>query len=163
MGFFRYRISRRKFTPIVWNEARDKNEKADDFCTAVFKPIGGNSAQGLAVQGLCGCTVLIVASRTGVYMSHYWESMVFSPNDEWLEGTNAAALFNNYVINGIVNGIPNPPTAPADKPPRQASLTANAPTILAGAGPNNDKVKGYLIRPHVVRSQRKILTMQRSG
>lgn len=131
------------FIPIVWEDS----QTSDGFCTALFEPIGGATAKSFGVRELCGCTVLIIASRTGVYLAHYFEDIVFDPDDDFLKGTTEEALFNNYVIKGLINGVPKPPGAPRLAPPRQVSLTANARTLMAGAGPENKFLKAYLIHP----------------
>lgn len=139
-NFFTSELVPKNFKPIVWGD-----NTRDGFCTALFEDIGGNKAKSLAAQGLCGCTVLIVASRTGVYMAHYFENMAFDPDQIWLDEWNTPEeCFNANVIQGLTNGVP---AAPRARRPRQVSLTSNAAAILAGAGPDGDKVKGYLIYP----------------
>ncbi|KAL2070257.1 hypothetical protein VTL71DRAFT_13283 [Oculimacula yallundae] len=60
---------------IVWDDGTET-----DFNTAVYKDLS-SEALSLGSEGLCGCTVLLVVSRTGVYMSYYFESLAFSPDD----------------------------------------------------------------------------------
>jgi hypothetical protein len=67
--------------PIVWQSV---GGRGTDFNTAMYTAIGANQAISLGVKHLCGCTTLVIISRTGVYMAHYWESIAFSLEPEWL-------------------------------------------------------------------------------
>lgn len=67
-----------------------------------------------AVGGLFGCTLVIVASQQGVWMSHFWEVEYFRATEasalrNWESGTPATArernTFNTKVINSILHGL----------------------------------------------------------
>lgn len=68
--------------PIIWDvRTRDGMEDAN---TADFTEYG-DTAVSYGTRGLCGCTVLAIFSEKGLYVAHYWENIVFSPNEEYLE------------------------------------------------------------------------------
>lgn len=59
---------------IVWQK------QGSDINTAFIKKYGRN-AFSLGTMGLCGCTSMWIISRSGVYGTHYWESISFSPDN----------------------------------------------------------------------------------
>ena len=54
----------------------------------------GNADQKVGIDGLFGCTSLIVASRRGLYITHYWAKPTFHDRD----------LFNDIIVRSLVNG-----------------------------------------------------------
>ncbi|OQD80182.1 hypothetical protein PENANT_c038G10160 [Penicillium antarcticum] len=69
----------RSLTPVWVSQSGDASGQWFDF------PTFGHSAAG--VNGIYGCTAVIIASEKGVYISHIWESPVFihgdfSPTDD---------------------------------------------------------------------------------
>ncbi|CZR65973.1 uncharacterized protein PAC_15873 [Phialocephala subalpina] len=118
------------------------------FNTALFQEIGGDQAKSLGTDGLCGCTVLVIASRTGVYMAHYFKDFSFTEDEYWDEKMKMGLeqRFTNLVIGGLTNGLnPNPRA----RRPQQVSLTSCAAKILEGAGPdpNDNKIKDISYDP----------------
>ncbi|KIM94645.1 hypothetical protein OIDMADRAFT_45601 [Oidiodendron maius Zn] len=90
--------------PILWKSEVAKNVYADT-ATAVSYPFN-RKPFGLGTGGLCGCTTLVIISRRGVYMSHYWESLSFKPEGEDLEFFGSADnAFKETVIKGLEDGI----------------------------------------------------------
>lgn len=149
-GYYRTQLVDSKYTPVVW----EVPEGESDFNSAIFVPIGGDQAESVAVDGLCGCTVLVVASRTGVYAAHYFETLAFDTADIWLAPkgpfTDDNDAFLQTVIGGLTNGIQGVGSSLFPQKPEQVSLTSVAATINAGAGPdpvNDNKIKGYLFFP----------------
>lgn len=59
-----------------------KATNGDDANTALFQKLE-SGAFSCGVQGLCGCTSLVVISRKGVYATHWWDSIAFSPDVVW--------------------------------------------------------------------------------
>lgn len=131
--FFNNEMVKGPFRPIVW-----ENTQGDDFCTATFQEIGGTIAKSLGTRRLCGCTVLVVVSRTGVYMAHYWENIAFAPDPDWIiEHGTPENVFEQTVIKGLRVGVQG-----VDPLPEQISLTKVASQITAG-----ENIKGYIIGP----------------
>lgn len=89
--------------PIIWDvRTRDGMEDAN---TADFTEYG-DTAVSYGTRGLCGCTVLAIFSEKGLYVAHYWENIVFSPNEEYLEKYQTAdRVFQRLVINGLEKGV----------------------------------------------------------
>ncbi|RFU32890.1 hypothetical protein B7463_g3469, partial [Scytalidium lignicola] len=87
----------------------------------------------IGTNGLCGCTVVTVASTQAVYMGHFFE------NPSW---TNSAATFTNSVLNffgGNVNGAGtgpqiNPDLFGAEVDTRVYIMTPRRGKSTAGAG-----------------------------
>lgn len=103
-----------KGLPIVWNKKVRKQNQ--DMATSVFKEFyvkveKGSDAGKLptfsfGADGLCGCTMLLIVSRRAVYSAHYWESISFSPEHEWLEdGDTPETLFQTTVLDGLTKGV----------------------------------------------------------
>ena len=64
-------------TPIVW----ERNSKNDQN-TAVYQLFAGKAVSA-GMSGLCGCTGLLIVSRQGWLLAHYWESSSFDPDTKW--------------------------------------------------------------------------------
>lgn len=60
-----------------------------------------NERYDMAVQGLYGCTSVVVVSEKAVYMSHFWEVPGFSQGD-W--GIGSQQRFEEEVLNPLENG-----------------------------------------------------------
>ena len=151
--FFAISLVEPKFTPIAWDDAT-----GTDFNTAVFKDLeiflGENGkpkapeALSLGTDGLCGCTVLMVASRTGVYMAHYFESLSFSTAAVWLDHFAGKDAFEETVIKGLNEGITGDTASKVINPQaEQVSLTAHADRIKEGAGLGGNNIRRFLIHP----------------
>lgn len=83
--------------PMVWEY------KKSDICTSVSANLG-KKAIIIGTQELCGCTVMAIISRTGVYLGHFWETMVFDIDDIWLKSPpvkTAEEWFKHTVRDGI--------------------------------------------------------------
>lgn len=91
------------FVSSVWqNPVADELE---DMATSSFTEFG-STAISLGTGLLCGCTTLVIISRKGVYMAHYWESMSFDPNEDWLEEYGTVDdCFKKTFIKGLTEGI----------------------------------------------------------
>ncbi|QIX01237.1 hypothetical protein AMS68_006754 [Peltaster fructicola] len=59
-----------------------QNKAGSDFNTALLEDFAG-AAVSAGVTGLCGCTTLVILSRMGYFIAHYWESISFSPDPVW--------------------------------------------------------------------------------
>jgi len=99
----------------------------DTVSTATYYRFG-NEAMSLAVSGLCGCTTLVIVSRTAVYFGHYYENLSFNPDDDVPYARDPQAAFQNTVLNGLRSGIPNAHSGVPD----QDSLTAHAADFQGG-------------------------------
>ncbi|KAK1470943.1 hypothetical protein CTAM01_16699 [Colletotrichum tamarilloi] len=114
--------------PIVWEVS-----PGTDANKAIFRKFGRNSFS-LGTNGLCGCSSLWIISRKGVYATHYWESISFAPEKEWINpGETNAEVFERTVIDGLKSG-----TAVKGKP-MQARLDRDE---IA-----DDHIKAYLVHP----------------
>ncbi|KAK0105327.1 hypothetical protein ONS95_004292 [Cadophora gregata] len=136
--FYKRELAKDNYQPIIW----DIPSTQSDFNTAVFEDIGGDTAKSLGLNGLSGCSALIIASRSGVYIAHYFESLSFSPDPEWIkEYGSEDACFEATVVRGLKEGIPGRGRI---KKPQQVSLAANAEKLRSGAG-----LRAYLIGPRL--------------
>jgi hypothetical protein len=71
-----------------------------DYATAVIRLLGEKDVNW-EIQGLHGCTVLVVLSRQAVYVAHYTEELAFSPP----KGQSQAQAFQDVVEAGLIQGI----------------------------------------------------------
>ena len=118
-----------KAKSIVWT-----GRKGSDMNTASLKTYGRTKVS-LATSGLCGCTSLWVISRKGVYATHYWESISFSPDKQWyIEGEKtSAAVFRRTVLGPLQTG--------------EMSGTRLAQAKLDPVEIADDFIKAYIVRP----------------
>ncbi|PVH86240.1 hypothetical protein DL98DRAFT_526782 [Cadophora sp. DSE1049] len=138
VAFYQRELAKDNYQPVVW----DIPATQSDFNTAVFEQIGGAKAKSLGLTGLSGCSALIIASRSGVYIAHYFESLSFSPDPMWIEEYGSEdACFESTVVEGLKRGIPG---RGRTKKAQQVSLTANAAKLRGGAG-----LRAYLIGPRL--------------
>lgn len=84
-GFYERELTKPEFLPVVW-----EHTAIYGFNTAIFEEIGGDEAKSLGLNGPCGCTVLVIASRSGVYMAHYFEDIAFAPSEKFLKKYGSA-------------------------------------------------------------------------
>ncbi|RYP59114.1 hypothetical protein DL770_010277 [Monosporascus sp. CRB-9-2] len=49
---------------------------------------------GVGVKGMCGCTSVIIVSKKGAYMTHFWDSYFFDAKD-------GGPLFQKYVLDEL--------------------------------------------------------------
>lgn len=126
--------------PIWWgvdNPAEAGRPRTQyDVNTALFRKYG-DVPISLSTFDLHGCSCLAIVSRKGVYMSHYWESIAYSPDKKQMkaEGTNQPDLFEKFVLSGLRDGIKGA------KITEQASLRNNAQLF------DDDHTYAYLIHP----------------
>jgi hypothetical protein len=124
--------------PVVWplevpHPTLLRKKQYLDVNTALFEDF--RQPRSLAAARLKGCTMLAIIGRRGVYMEHYWESISFAPDAEFLQYDMAEAIFEKTVIGGLKNGHSDPIK------PFQMSLTRFAQQL------GDEHVKAYLIRP----------------
>lgn len=141
------------YDAIVW----DKHVKGEpqDMATSVFEEfqvlkgtkLVDREAFSLGTAELCGCTTLIIISRRGVYMGHYWESISFNPDKVWLDHYgDKDKCFEKTVIDGLTSGVRSGGSQ------EQVSLKGQASKIedqyikaylMIPTESNNDVVDGY--------------------
>lgn len=101
-------LSKDSNRPIIWQ--RKKNGQPEDMATSAYTEFAQEKeAFSMGTAGLCGCTVLIIVSRQAVYIGHYWESISFWTNDEWLKSNGGPFkdqddAFQKTVIKGLTEG-----------------------------------------------------------
>ncbi|KAJ5084906.1 hypothetical protein NUU61_009485 [Penicillium alfredii] len=93
---------------IIWRKNVDVGNgqfQVEDMATSLFKPLD-DEAFSLGTNHLSGCTVLVIVSRKGVYMAHYWESISFVPENDWRRhfGSNEKC-FTETVLRGLRQGV----------------------------------------------------------
>ncbi|KAF2120140.1 hypothetical protein BDV96DRAFT_674367 [Lophiotrema nucula] len=113
--------------PIVWDS------RGSDMNTADFETFRNRRKEfSFQTHGLIGCTVLAIISRKGVYIAHYWESISFSIEQEWLEKYKTQErAFDETVIQALNNGIKG----------QQKSLRSHKPEV------DDEHIRAYLMRP----------------
>lgn len=106
----------------------------DDMNTSIYKPFR-RKAVSLGTFGLCGCSSLFIISRSGVYASHWWESISFSPDDVWkrVKSETNMAVFQRTVLDPLSAG---------------ASTSSGTPMQVALSAEYFDRsVRAYLVHP----------------
>ncbi len=76
----------------------------DTVSTASYKRFG-RKPTSFGISELSGCTTLVVVSRTGAYIGHYFENLSFDPDPDVPYGGDPEAAFQNTVLNGLEFGI----------------------------------------------------------
>lgn len=133
MNAFMVRETGSAGTQIIWQK-KVKGEW-EDMATADFMEFK-NMAFSYGTGYLCGCTVLYIISRKGVYVAHYWENISFNPDPVWLEKyKDADRAFQQTVIKGLNDGIGKGANI------EQVSLRLQVDKIA------DDDVKAYLMIP----------------
>jgi len=129
--------------PVVWPQTtRDGRKKEYDTNTSVFEQYkhSQDTELSLGTTHLVGCTMLIVVSRKGVYIGHFWESISFytdKDNSLWEKHKeDQNKIFFETVIKGMRDGKGVGPTK------QQDSLRRAAPDM------DDPDVRAYLIRPN---------------
>lgn len=96
-------IDEHLFESTVWE--KKVNGDIEDMATSMFSEFKGQ-AFSLGPGFLCGCTTMVIVSHRGVYMGRYWESISFSPDDDWVDHYGSSYdCFQNTVIEGLTKGI----------------------------------------------------------
>lgn len=129
-----------KADSFVWRAAA-----GDDMNTAILKTFDGPDNRdpatdkilpfSVGTSGLCGCTSLVIVSRKGVYATHYWENISFSPDPVWRLNTKEKIMevFERTVTRPLREG-----EGTGDNQD-QAKLD---PTKL-----DDDNIRAYLVHP----------------
>jgi hypothetical protein len=117
--------------PLAWQVTRDT-----DVNTALFHDLTTqNLAWSAGTSGLCGCTTLIIISRRAFYGTHWWESISFEPDNQWLKpGETPDQIFQRTVLDGITKGN------------TRGSAYAQMPLVPGQI--DDDSIRAYLIRPN---------------
>lgn len=66
--------------PVVWTLKDPGPAKTEyDINTSLFAEYRfyNNEEMSLSVTNLVGCTMMVIVSRRGVYIGHYWENISF--------------------------------------------------------------------------------------
>jgi hypothetical protein len=94
------------FQSIIWEKmVYGEPEQMATSLYDLFK----DKAFSMGTDGLRGCTTLVIISRKAVYMAHYWESISFNPDPEWVEEYGSPeACFQQTVIKGLTKGTGPP-------------------------------------------------------
>ncbi|KAF9880715.1 hypothetical protein CkaCkLH20_01757 [Colletotrichum karsti] len=124
-----------KATLLWW-----RNADGYDVNNARFLKFKDDEAFSYSMRGLAGCTGMVIVSKKGVYLAHYWESISFSQNtiDEDSDQTRYTTqdrAFHYTIIHALRNGINRQGIVEQD------SLKAHAGEI------DDDSIQGYLMIP----------------
>jgi hypothetical protein len=127
---------------VVWPQrARDERKVVYDTNTSLFDEYKfyQDDVLSLATTHLVGCTMLVVVSRKGVFIGHYWENISFQTDKDhplWEKyNKDQNKIFFETVIKGMRDGKGTGSTKEQD------SLRLAAPKL------NDEHIKAYLIRP----------------
>ncbi|PKX96407.1 uncharacterized protein P174DRAFT_474596 [Aspergillus novofumigatus IBT 16806] len=126
---------------------------ATDMSTAVmktFSSLGDNEQYSTGTGGLSGCTIMYIISRKGVYATHWWENMSFSPDEIWREPVTQTdrELFQSTVFNMLTSGGRFHPKLDAElikEDGIQAYLIYPKRTFAKGAGDEIQTTVGRLV------------------
>lgn len=105
------------FVDLVWHRITDhlpSIQPHDGTTTALARQFTNRSDIILGVDKLYGCTVLVVASRRGVYLAHYFDNPGFG-SQKPLRQREQDRQFDTIVLGSLdwsVNGVQDPPLAP---------------------------------------------------
>lgn len=92
-----------KFEIIVWE--RGPADDPEDMGTSMAR-LTNSDKVSMGTTGLCGCTTLVIVSRRGAFMGHWWESISFAPErDEIKRYGSAEKAFEQTVLDGLRNGV----------------------------------------------------------
>ncbi|KAK4450412.1 hypothetical protein QBC34DRAFT_296984 [Podospora aff. communis PSN243] len=130
-----------------------QNKVGSDVNTAEGKPFGKRkSPLGVHVVGLAGCTALLIVSKKGFYMAHYWENIAFNLDEgmipEVFESQEEA--FQETVLDGLKEGFKGWPARGTKA--EQVSLTElandiddpdiHAFLVIPATGQSTDEAEG---------------------
>lgn len=116
-----------KTAQVVWRGARS------DQNVAVYQLLGG-TAVSTGLDGLYGCTSLVIVSRLGWYFTHWWESISFDPDPQW-GFTDATDALQRSVLDPLVRGAGR-------------GLTPAHPSLSAAGGTfSGSSVRAFLVIP----------------
>jgi hypothetical protein len=132
----------KKAEAVIWGQ-RDSNGDSTEFDTntSAFDEFKFFQNEGLSegAMQLTGCTMLIIISRRGVYLGHFWENISFATDDThvfWKKyKEDQDKIFFETVIKGMRNG------KGTGSRKEQDSLR------LAASKFDDDHLKAYLIHP----------------
>ncbi|KAN0081827.1 hypothetical protein V8E54_003125 [Elaphomyces granulatus] len=69
-----------RYVPAFWDTTEDTPSR-DSADTARFEPFGQEEVD-ISVEGLYGCTTLMIVSSRGAYVAHWWENPSFRSERE---------------------------------------------------------------------------------
>ena len=131
-----------KAQPAVWPQTDRNEEKTKfDINTSVFdefKSYQNNELSEMALE-LKGCTLLVIVSRRGAWLGHFWESISFATDEShpcWERyNKDQNMILEELVIKGMRNGKGR------GENKQQDSLRLAAPKF------DDDHIRAYLVRP----------------
>ncbi|CAN9222863.1 unnamed protein product [Alternaria alternata] len=131
-----------KAQPVVWPQTDRNEEKTEyDINTSVFdefKFYQNDELSEMAVE-LKGCTMLVIVSRRGAWLGHFWENISFATDHDhqfWEKyNEDQDKIFEESVIKSMRNG------KGSGKNKEQDSLRLAAPKF------DDDHIKAYLVHP----------------
>lgn len=125
-----------KATQMVWEV------NGGDVNTAKFFTWPADRALSIGTSHLCGCTSMVIISRRGVYVTHYWESISFAPENHWRLSPEETddELFERTVIEPIQKGKNGgAPGYPLEQNKLESSRIGNR---------ERDNIRAFLVRPN---------------
>jgi hypothetical protein len=129
--------------PVVWG-VRDTNAAKTEYDvnTSLFeeyKFYQNDDGLSLSATHLTGCTMLVIISRKGIWIGHFWENISFATDDDhqfWEKyNKDQDKIFEESVIKGMRNG------KGSGKNKEQDSLRLATPKF------DDDHIKAYLVHP----------------
>ncbi|KAH5469584.1 hypothetical protein HBI22_195730 [Parastagonospora nodorum] len=128
---------------IIWPVGEGDNQY--DVNTAMYRDFTAEFSY--AAAGLRGCTMLVLISRKGIYMTHYWESISFDPDEDQLstyENGNKETLeqiFQRVMLDGLSKGVKV-----------EGEIVQQSLREFVSRRLGDEHVRAYLVRPR--KSQR---------
>ncbi|KAK0610870.1 hypothetical protein B0T14DRAFT_529228 [Immersiella caudata] len=118
-----------------------QNRYKEGVNTADYKIFAERKTKfGMHIIGLAGCTGLLIVSKKGVYMAHYWENIAFNQDKKTPRPyPDQEQAFEGTVIRGLEQGVVGDPARGAKQ--EQASLRAVAPAL------DDEDIHAFLIIP----------------
>lgn len=128
---------------IIWQVGEEDDQY--DVNTAMYRDFTAEFSY--AAARLKGCTMLVVISRKGIYMAHYWESISFDPDEDQLgtyengEKETSKDIFQRIVLDELTKGVEE-----------EGEIVQQSSREFVSRRLSDDHVTAYLIRPR--KSQR---------
>ncbi|PKY02364.1 hypothetical protein P168DRAFT_320904 [Aspergillus campestris IBT 28561] len=156
-GYINGQISRKTFDLIVWNRHiptgdEDEEPEMEGMGTSRAREFK-DKAFSMGTDGLTGCTVMTLVSRSGVFMGHWFEDISFTPttwttNDDgtkspgWLKQYKTRdKAFEQTVVNGLREGVKQGEDTTEPGKPEQVPVSDVKGALEDG------HAKGYLMVP----------------
>ncbi|KAJ6070117.1 hypothetical protein N7499_012004 [Penicillium canescens] len=76
--------------------------------SAEFRPFvvdGVDTAFEMGLEGLCGCSIVVVVSKQAIWFAHIFEDNSFSPREEYADGLSPQEMFELTALNFLDTGI----------------------------------------------------------